>query len=330
MSTEIPLEGGSNGFITAPGEDNTRLANQLFEWNYVSPDYFRAFGIPLLRGRTFTAADESEAAVVAQKINAIFSVPNPRLDNLPTLTWPAVVNRTMARIIWGRKDPVGRTFLLGGVITARVIGVVADSKVREVRGEALPQACFPFAGTFGNPGGRYLSIRTDGPPTPLLAPIRAHLGAIDPTLAVAEPRTMEEVLADGTRDEGFLTWLLGTFAAVAAVLAAVGLYSVMAFLVAQRRREIGIRIALGAGQGELLRFVLGHAAKLVAAGLLAGLGAALWLTRLLRGLLFGVAPSDLPTFLVVSALLVVVALAACAIPARRAMRVDPIVALRCE
>ena len=330
FSTQIPLEGGSNGYITVPGEDSTRLANQLFEWNYVSPDYFRAFGIPLFRGRTFTAADESETAVVAQKVNEIFSVPNPRLDNLPTLTWPAVINRTMARIIWGKQDPVGRTFLLGGVITARVIGVVADSKVGDIRREALPAACFPFAGSLGNPGGRYLSVRTDGSPTSVLAPIRAQLGAIDPTLAVAHPRTMDEVLADGMRDEGFLAWLLGTFAAVAAVLAAVGLYSVMAFLVAQRRREIGIRIALGAGQGELLRFMLGHAAKLIAAGVLAGLGAAWWLTRLLHGLLFGVAPSDPSTFVIVSTLLVVVALAACVVPAQRAMRVDPIVALRHE
>ena len=86
LSVQIPLEGGSNGYITVPGEDSTRLANQLFEWNYVSPDYFRAFGIPLLRGRTFTAADESETAVVAQKVNDIFSVPNPRLDDLPALT----------------------------------------------------------------------------------------------------------------------------------------------------------------------------------------------------------------------------------------------------
>jgi putative ABC transport system permease protein len=325
LSVQIPLEGGSNGYITVPGEDSTRLANQLFEWNYVSPDYFRAFGIPLLRGRTFTAADESDTAVVAQKVNDIFAVANPRLDGLPTLTWPAVINKTMARIIWGSRDPVGRSFLLGGVITARVIGVVADSKVREIRDEAVPAACFPFAGSLGNPGGRYLSVKTDGRPASVLAPIRAELSAIDPTLAMAHPRTMEEVLA-----EGFLTWLIGAFATAAAVLAAVGLYSVMAFLVAQRRREIGIRIALGAGQGELLRFVLGHALKLIAAGVLIGLGAALWLTRLLSGLLFGVAPSDLPTFVVVSTLLVAVALTACAIPARRAMRMDPIVALRHE
>jgi putative ABC transport system permease protein len=330
FSTQIPLEGGSNGFITVPGEDNARLANQLFEWNYVTPDYFRTFGISLLQGRHFTPADETQAAEVARKVNDVFSTPNPRLDALKGLSWPVIVNRTMARLIWGKQDPIGRTFLLGGAVTAQVIGVVADSKVDGVRGEALPQASFPFAGSLGNPGGRYLAVRTDAPPTTLLAPIRAHLTAIDPSLAIVDPRTMEDVISDDIRDTSLVTWLLGTFAAVAALLAAVGLYSVMGFLVAQRRREIGIRIALGAGHRELLRLVLGHAAKLIAVGLLAGLGAALWLTRLLRGLLFGVASNDLPTFVVVSCLLVIVALAACAIPARRAMRVDPITALRYE
>ena len=106
---------------------------------------------------------------------------------------------------------------------------------------------------------------------------------------------MEDVLSDGMQDTSLVTWLLGIFAVVAAVLAAVGLYSVMGFLVAQRRREIGIRVALGAGQRELLHLVLGHAAKLIVVGLLAGLGAALWLTRLMQGLLFGVAPTDVST-----------------------------------
>ena len=330
LSVQIPLEGGGNGYITVPGEDGTRLANQLFEWNYVSQDYFHAFGIPLLRGRTFTADDDEQAAAVAQKLDAIFSAPTPRVEEAKGLSWPVVINRTMARIIWGTGDPVGRTFVLGGAVNARVIGVVADSKVQDVRGGPLPQACFPFAGALGDPGGRHLSVRTAGAPSALLAPIRAQLGAIDPTLALANPRTMEDVLAEGMQDEGLLTWLLGTFAAVAAALAALGLYSVMAFLVAQRRHELGIRIALGAGQRELLQFVLGHAAKLVAAGVVVGLGTALWMTRLLRSFLFGVGPTDLPTFVAVPALLVLVALAACAVPARRAMRVDPIVALRHE
>jgi predicted lysophospholipase L1 biosynthesis ABC-type transport system permease subunit len=208
--------------------------------------------------------------------------------------------------------------------------VVADSKVRGIRGEDLPQAFFPFAAALEDPGGRYLVVRTAAPPTSLLPSIRAHLAALDPSLAVVDPRTMEDVISDGMRDTSLVTWLLGTFAAVAAVLAAVGLYSVMAFLVAQRRREIGIRMALGAGHPDLLRLVLGHAARLVAIGVLAGLGAALWLTRLLHGLLFGVTSSDPGTFVVVSCLLVLVALTACAVPARRAMRTDPIVALRCE
>ncbi len=330
LSAQIPLEGGSNGFITVPGEDNARLANQLFEWNYVTPDYLRTFGILLLEGRNFTPADEAQTFEVARKLNEVYSVPNPRTDALKGLSWPAIVNRTMARLIWGKQDPLGRTFSLGGSLTVSVVGVVADSRVRGVRGEALPQAMFPFAGALGGPLTCYLSVRTGGAPTAALAPIRAQLGAIDPTLAVADPRTMEDVLSDGMQDTSLVTWLLGIFAVVAAVLAAVGLYSVMGFLVAQRRREIGIRVALGAGQRELLHLVLGHAAKLIVVGLLAGLGAALWLTRLMQGLLFGVAPTDVSTFVAVSALLVVVTLAACLVPARRAMRVDPIVALRCE
>jgi len=330
FSTQIPLEGGSNGYITVPGEDAARLANQLFEWNYVTPDYFRTFGIPLLQGRPFTPADEAQAAEVARKVNEAFSVPNPQPEALKGLFWPGIVNRTMARLVWGNQDPIGRTFVLGSAVTVRVIGVVADSKVRGIRGGPLPQASFPFAGSLGGPLSSYLAVRTDGAPASMLAPIRAHLTSIDPTLAVANPRTMDDVLTDGMQNMNLVTWLLGTFAATAAALAAVGLYSVMAFLVAQRRREIGIRIALGAGQHQLLWMVLGHAAKLIVTGVLAGLAAACGLTRLLQGLLFGVASTDAPTFIVVSCVLVPVALAACAIPARRAMRLDPIVALRCE
>jgi putative ABC transport system permease protein len=164
----------------------------------------------------------------------------------------------------------------------------------------------------------------------LLRSIRAHVGSLDPTIALTQPRTMDDVVADGMADTSLQTWLLGAFAVLAVLLAGVGLYSVMAFLVSQRRHEIGLRVALGAGRGDLLRLVVGHAAKLVAVGVVAGLAAALWLTRLIQGLLFGVASNDAATFGAVSGLLVLVALAACAIPARRAMRIDPIVALRYE
>ncbi len=330
-STQIPLEGGSNGYITAPGQDPARLKNQLFEWNYVTPDYFRTFGIPLLQGRNFAQQDEDQAAEVAQKLDEIFSAPNPTPAAVKGLSWHAVVNRAMARLVWPKEDPIGKTFVMGGALTVQVIGVTADVKARGIRSEVVPQAYLPFAGALSGPGfSRYLVVKTAAAPMTLLPSVRAHVNALDSTLAVIQPRTMDDVVSDGMVDTSLQTWLLGIFAALAVVLAAVGLYSVMAFLVAQRKHEIGIRVALGAERADLLRLVLGHAARLVAVGLLAGVCGALWLTRLIRGLLFGVAANDLWTFAGVSSLLALIALAACAIPARRAMRVNPIVALRYE
>ncbi|MBP1634586.1 MAG: hypothetical protein H6Q10_1160 [Acidobacteria bacterium] len=330
LSTQIPLEGGSNGYITVPGREDAGLRNQLFEWNYATPDYFRAFGIKLLQGRNFSPRDEEQAAEVGRKIDEIFAAPNPPADALAGLRWTAVVNRTMARLVWPKEDPVGKTFSMGGGLAVEVIGVVGDVSVRGVRSESLPQAYLPFAATYGDPYRRYVVIRTATPPMNVLAAARSHVSALDSTLAVMDPRTMDEVIADGMTDTRLQAWLLGSFAVLAAVLAGVGLYSVMAFLVAQRRHELGIRMALGAGQSELMQLVLGHGARLAAAGVAIGVAAALWLSRLVRGLLFGVQANDLATFAAVSGLLVVVALAACAVPARRAMRVDPIVALRYE
>jgi hypothetical protein len=230
----------------------------------------------------------------------------------------------------GFESPIGKSFTMGGGVRAEVIGVVADVSVRGVRSRALPQAYLPFTLTYGDPYRRYVEVRAATPPASLLGAIRSHVSALDSTLAVMDPRTMDDVMADGMSDATLQTWLLGVFAVVASVLAAVGLYSVMAFLVAQRKHEIGVRMALGAGRAELLRLVLGHGTKLIVAGVAGGLAAAFALTRLIRGLLFGVEATDVPTFAVVSVLLVLVAVAACVIPARRATRVDPIVALRYE
>jgi predicted permease len=329
VSTRIPLEGGDNGYITVPGQDSSRFKNQLFEWNYVSADYFRAFGIPLLQGRSFERRDEDQAAIMAAKIDAASSGPNPQLNNLE-LTWPAVISREMARLAWPDQDPIGRTFILGGVVTVQVIGVAGDVKALGIREAAGPQAYFPLPAALTGGQPATLAVRSAGDPMALVAQVRAHVDALDSTLALMEPKTMDDVIADGMADTTLQTWLLGAFAALALVLAAVGLYSVMSFLVAQRRHELGIRIAMGAGRADVLLLVLGHGTKLVTAGVVAGLCAAFWLTRLMRGLLFGVAPNDLATFAVVSCLLVLVTLVACAIPARRATRVDPIVALRYE
>ena len=141
---------------------------------------------------------------------------------------------------------------------------------------------------------------------------------------------MDEVVSDGMEDTTIQTWLLGVFAALAVLLASVGLYSVMAFLVAQRTHEIGIRTALGAGPGDLMRLVYRHSVRLIAIGLAAGIGGALWLTRLLQSQLYGVTPNDPATFVAAAVLLTLIALAACGIPAWRAMRVSAITALRYE
>jgi putative ABC transport system permease protein len=330
LSTQVPVEGGSNGYITVPGQDDARLKNQLFEWNYVSPEYFSAFGIRLMQGRNFTPQDQDQAATVASRVSEVIASANPQLDALKGLTWPAIVSQEMARLVWPKQDPLGRTFIMGGALVAQVVGVVADVNSRGIRSDLAPQAYIPFTGSLDDSGYRYLVVKGAAAPMALLPSIRSQVNAIDSTLAVSDPRTMSDVVADGMADTSLQTWLLGTFAALAVVLAAIGLYSVMAFLVAQRRHEIGIRTALGARQTDLLRLVLVHAVKLVAVGVAVGLAAAWALTRLMRGLLFGVASNDAATFATVSCLLVLVALAACAIPARRAMRVDPLVALRYE
>ena len=236
----------------------------------------------------------------------------------------------MARLIWPNQDPIGRTFLIGDFVRAEVVGVAGDVKVRGLREAALPQAYFPLALVLGGDAAKVLSVKAAGDARALLPAIRGHLRAMDSTLALSRVRTMDDVQSDGMASTTVQTWLLGVFAAVAATLTAVGLYSVLGFLVVQRRHELGIRIALGAGGGELLRMVLTRATVIVATGLVVGLGAALWLGRLLRGLLFGVAANDAATFAAVLALVVLIAAAASILPARRAMTVDPIAALRQE
>jgi predicted permease len=329
-ATRIPPEGGSNGFITVPGQDNSAFKNQLFEWNYVTPGYLQALGIPVLRGRDFAAQDEAEAVSVTEMIARVSALPNPDYAQLKGLRWPAIVNRAMARLIWRDQDPIGREFVMGGVLIARVIAVVGDVRATGLRDSAPPQAYLAFVGSLDDAGSRILVVKTDGAPTAQLAPIRGHLSALDSSLAVVNPRTMDDVIADGMADTSLQTWLLGAFAALAVALASIGLYSVMAFLVAQRRHEIGIRMALGAARVDLARLVMKHGARLIGLGLALGLASAFWLARLMQNLLFGVSADDAVTFGGVAALLALVSLAACAVPASRAMRVDPIVALRHE
>jgi putative ABC transport system permease protein len=324
------LEGGSNGYITVAGRDDSAIKNQLFEYNYATPDYFRTFGIALLQGRNFTAQDIDRAAEVSLKIREIYSSPNPPKEPPADLSWVAVINRSMARLVWPDQDPIGRVFKSGGGTPVTVIGVVADVKVRGIRQDAVPQAYFPLTTALAYPSSWNIIVKTSAAPLKAIGTMRNIVNGLDPSLAVIRPRTMEDVISDSMLDTSLQTLLLSLFAALAVSLAAVGLYSVLSFLVSQRKHEIGIRMALGARQNNILRLVLGHGTKLIVIGVFVGLGLALWLTQLIRSLLFGIPADDLATFVVVPIVLALVALIACYIPARRATRVDPIVALRYE
>jgi putative ABC transport system permease protein len=330
VSTEIPLEGGNNGYVTVAGQENPALATQLVEWNNVTPGYFRAYGVPVLQGRVFTPEEVERTAVVNLKVDDLYKN-DPNLKSLPPdLGFVAVISRKMAQLYWPKQDALGKVFQAGGV-PVTVVGVVGDVKEWDIRESVVPQAYFPLTAALDNEGiGARLTVRTSVAPRGVLTAIRHDLRALDGGLAVVRPRTMDEVVADAMQDTREETMLLGIFAALALLLAAVGIYGVMAYVVTQRTHEIGVRMALGGQQQDVLRLVLAEGSRLTAIGVALGLGAAFALTRLLRSLLFGVSASDPFTFAGVAMLLALVAMAACYIPERRASRVDPMVALRYE
>jgi putative ABC transport system permease protein len=331
VGTQIPLEGGSNGYILVPGQDDAGFKNQLFEWNYVTSDHFRTWGIPFLKGRNFNADDINRVAEVNLKVNEIFAAPNPPKQLPKDLSWVAVINNTMARMIWHDEDPVGKTFMTGDILPVRVIGVVADVKARGIRGQIAPQAYYPLTGALDNADRLWhVAAKTGVSPLSVLGTIRKELSTLDDSLALLKPRTIDDVISDAMLDTTLQASLLSAFAALALLLAAIGLYSVMAYLVTQRTHEIGIRMALGARRSDVLKLVLGHGSRLTLLGLALGVASALALNQLMRGLLFGVGANDMLTFTAVVVLLLVVALVACAIPAWRAAHVEPLVALRWE
>ncbi|HEY3769149.1 MAG TPA: FtsX-like permease family protein, partial [Candidatus Angelobacter sp.] len=328
MASELPLEGGSNGYVTVEGDKDPAHAPLLVESTYITPDYFRALGIPFLQGSNFSAADIEHVNEVNLKLVELVKS-NPNLKSLPPeLTFVGVINRAMADIYWPNQNPVGKIFNAG--VPVRVIGVVGNASVFGIESKPFPQAYYPMTATYDLSFSGIMVVKTSTAPSSIITPLRSTLTAMDSSLAAFQPRSMDQVVADATQSTGMQTYLLGSFAGLALLLAAVGLYSVLAYLVTQRTREIGIRMALGAQHKHVMRLVMAHGSRLTAIGVILGIGAALALTRFMNSLLFGVSAKDPMTFACVVAMLALVALGACYIPARRAMRVEPMVALRDE
>jgi putative ABC transport system permease protein len=331
ISTEIPLEGGNNGYIKVDGDTDPSHLDLLVENTYVTPGYFSSLGIPVLAGRSFSQADMEQAAEVVQKLIEL-SKKDPNMKNPPEFFFDALISKEMASTFWPNQNPIGKTFRYrGDTDSFRVIGVVGDVNMESPKSKPGPQAYLPFTCTLGNSRAYgNLIIKSSLPLPEILSSVRRNMRQLDPSLALFQPRSMQQVIDDSMQDTHLDTWLFGSFAALALLLAGVGLYSVLSYLVTQRTREIGIRMALGAGHGDVLRLVMRHAGALIGTGTALGILLAFAGTRLMASLLYGVAPHDPLTFGGVVVVLVGIALIACYIPARRAMGVDPMVALRYE
>ncbi len=306
----LPLSGGlapGTSFIVEGRPEPPRAERPVADIRAVTPGYFRTMGTRLLRGRGFTDRDEAESPMVI------------------------VVSETLARNSWPGEDPIGKRLSVSwdGMISSEVIGVVAD--VRHNSLDAVPRGTIYYAyPQFPIFSFMNLVVRSSSDPTALVTSIRREVSQLDADLPVYNVTTMRELVEGSVADERFNMLLLGLFAALALLLASIGIYGVISYSVTQRTHEIGIRVALGAEQARVLRLVIQRGMGLAVAGVVIGLGAALGLTRLMASLLFEVSGTDPLTFSGVALLLLSVALAACYVPASRATRIDPVTALRSE
>jgi putative ABC transport system permease protein len=271
----------------------------------ITHEYLKTMGVPLLKGRLFNEQDASDAK------------------------GRVVINETMARKHWPGEDPIGkRVRIAWDSLEDEVIGVVGDVRHAGLDGEIRPMTYWPYARW--SYGTMTVTVRTTADPNRVVTSIASLVRQLDPELVVANVKTMDEVVADSVAQRRLTMLLLTVFAGTALLLAAVGIYGVIAYSVTERTQEIGIRMALGAQRGAVLRMVITQALVLAVTGIAVGGGVALLLTRLMEGLLFEVKPADPLTFGVVSGILAAVALLASYLPGRRATQVDPVIALRAE
>jgi putative ABC transport system permease protein len=308
FGTVVPLTGNHNRtditFEEKPVAPHGQYPHPDF--HLITPEYLRVMGIPLERGRNFTDADR---------------------ENTPKV---GLINATMARRYFPHEDPIGKRFSFEHDATPdswyTIVGVVGDTKLYGLDNAARLEVYVPYRQKYDT--DMTLAVRSTSDPAALTSAIRAAVASVDKDQPLFAINTMDDLVSSSVSTRHETLVLLGLFSALALILATIGIYGVVSYNVALRRQEIGIRVALGAQQADVLRMVLGQGARLALLGVGIGLVVALALTRLLSSLLFEVRASDPATFAGVAGILVIVALAACYVPARRAMKVDPMVALR--
>jgi predicted permease len=287
--------------------DETRYGQA--DYRAVLPGYFTTMGTRVIAGRAFDESDVTDSAKVA------------------------IVDDQLAAVLWPNQSAIGKRMLVRATTLdpqfVEVVGVVAHERAHGIATPG-PETVYLTNHYLGDIPTVYWVVRTSGDPAGLAGPVRSTLAAMDPLLPMADVRTMESRVDEAMTGTRFSLVLIGVFGAVALILAAVGIYGVLSYSVRQRAGEFGVRMALGADAGSILRLVVRQGLTLTAWGLVAGVGAGLWATRLMTSLLVGVSPTDPLTFALMTVVLIAAAAAACYAPARRATRVDPVVALREE
>jgi predicted permease len=309
VATNALLNGGGALRTLRPqgDDDNLRTRGQLMAYNHVLPGYFKTMGLALVSGRDFTAADDDK---------------HPRV---------VIINEHLAKRAWPNRNPVGQIIKTFGTETpVEIVGVVKDVTFDNIGEDGKPYAFFPLGQEPGRAGLGTLHLRTERDVTALMPTLRRVIQSLDPALPFINVTTVEENIRQGLWASRTGAALFAVFGLLALVLAAIGVYGIMSYTVGKRTREIGIRMAVGAQRGDVLKLILQQGLVITAAGVIAGLTAAFIAARYFQNLLFGVSAGDAVTYLAIAVLLTAVALLACWLPARRATRVDPLIALRTE
>jgi putative ABC transport system permease protein len=310
VTSNLPLVAFLNLPVSVAGKPDTMNSP---EFRMVTPDYFKVIKMQVRRGRAFTEADSAGAPLAI------------------------IVNETYARRTFPSADPIGQSLTVWGGQVYQVVGVVNDVKQLSLGDPAPPTVFVPVAQVDDKImllARQFVTmkfaVRASGDPLALGAAVKREMLKVDPSLPLTNMLSLEQIVGRSLAQQRFNSTLLGLFAAIGLLLAAIGVYGVMSYVVTQRTREIGVRVALGARAGDVLKLIVGRGLALAGAGVALGLVASFALTRLMKDFLFGVEPNDPLTFGLVALSLTVVALVACYVPARRATKVDPMIALKYE